>query len=110
MRESPQRRLLLQAAIASLVLNLAIILMSFLGGSPEGGSVVVRIADAIAAPPGVVAEWAFRPHGHTPGALLAGAAECLACSIAFYAVLALVFLEAVMCVRAGLCKMRGAGA
>jgi hypothetical protein len=92
---SAQRRLMATASIISVVINVALVSMSFIGSSLGSGSWISRVADAIAAPPGVIAERAFEPRDHSTGALVAAAAESLACSIAFYGIVALVVLEAV---------------
>lgn len=80
-----QGRLVRQALMISIALNGVVVLISLFGGSPERGSWVVRVADAIAAPPGVIAKWAFQPKEHAVWAFIAAAAESLVCSVVFYA-------------------------
>lgn len=70
----------------SFALNAALITISLLGGSQNGGSIVLRIADTIAAPPGVQAERVFAPSEHSVGAFAVAAAASLMWSLFFYAV------------------------
>jgi len=101
MQRIPQRRLVLVALIVSIALNGAMILMSVLAGVPAVGVFLVRIADAIAATPGLIAKLAFQPHEHSVGAFVAAAAESLIFSVFFYAIAALLVLEAVGWLRPG---------
>jgi hypothetical protein len=101
---SPQCRLILKALMISVALNCVLLVMSVFGGSPEGGSLVARIADAIAAPPGAIAQRVFAPKKHSVGAFVAAATESLAWSIIFYAIVALLILEGFNFLR----KRRGA--
>jgi hypothetical protein len=91
----PQSRLLLKALALSVALNVVMIVLSALGGVPGGGSLVQRIADALAAPPGAIAQRVFAPKEHSAGAFAAAAAESLAWSIFFYGIVAWVILESV---------------
>jgi hypothetical protein len=93
-----QRQLMLKALTISIAVNGAMVFMSLLGG-PE--SLLVRIADAIAAPPGVIAKWVFQPREHSVGAFVAAAAESLGFSVLFYAIAVLLILKAVNWLRSG---------
>ena len=92
---SPQSRLLLKALVVSVVLNGVMLVMSALGGALGNGSLVLRMADGIAAPPGAIAERVLAPKEHSLGAFAAAAAESLVWSIVFYAIVAWVILESV---------------
>lgn len=94
MQAIPQRRLFLKALLVSLLVNGLMVLMSFFAGAPGIGSFMVRVADTIAGPPGMIAKWAFRPREHSVGAFVAAAGESLVFSILFYAAAALLILEA----------------
>jgi hypothetical protein len=85
----PQRRLVLTAFMASVALNSAMILMSVLAGVPGVGAFLVRIADALAAPPGLIAKRVFQPHEHSVWAFVAATAQSLIFSILFYGIAAL---------------------
>jgi hypothetical protein len=109
MTASLQRRILLKAVIISVILNCGMVLMSLPGHSPTGTSAMVRIADAIAAPPGLIAERIFAPREHSVGAFIAAAAESLAFSVIFYAVVALVILGAASWIQLGRRERHGSG-
>lgn len=94
MQAPPQRRLFLKALIVSILLNGLMILLSMFSGTSGVRSLMVRIGDAIAAPPGVIARWAFQPREHSVGAFVTAAGESLVFSILFYAAAALLLLEA----------------
>lgn len=86
--------LVLKAVAFSALLNLCLVLSEF-AAVPKGGdrSLFVRIADAIAAPPGLISQIAFAPKQHTVHAFVLAAAESLICSFVFYALVAWAVLE-----------------
>ena len=86
--------LVLKAVAFSALLNLFLVLSEF-AAAPKGGdrSLFVQIADAIAAPPGLVAKMAFAPKQHTVNAFVVSAAESLICSFVFYVLLAWAVLK-----------------
>jgi hypothetical protein len=92
-------RRILTASMISVALNGVLIVLSLLALG-ENRSVAGRIADAIAAPPGKVAEQIFAPavqifapKDHSIGTFLLGAAASLLWSIVFYAMIAMLALE-----------------
>jgi hypothetical protein len=85
--------LVLKAVAFSSLLNLCLVLTAFCGVSGGSCSTVVRIADAIAAPPGVIAQLVLSPKQHTAHAFAVAAAESLVWSFVFYALVAWVALE-----------------
>lgn len=77
-------RFVLQAIAISAVLNLCLVLSEFAGVQNGYRSFFVRIADAIASPPGVIANLFLAPRQHTVHAFVLAAAESLVCSFVFY--------------------------
>lgn len=104
----PQSRLLLKALTLSLAVNGLMVVMSALGGGQGSRSFILRIADAIAAPPSAIAQHVFAPKEHSVGAFAAAAAEFLMWSIAFYAIIAAAILETVSVCRRMAGKDQGA--
>jgi hypothetical protein len=80
-------RLLFKAIAISLILNFGLALSSLFYNGQEP-SVLSRVADAVAAPPGVVANWIFAPKQHSYPAFLKAMVGALLCSVVFYAVVA----------------------
>lgn len=83
----------MRAAIISFLLNLGLALSAVYPGSQGSPSLLARIADIIAAPPGAIAKLAFSPQQHTADAIIVAAAESLACSFLFYLLIAWVILK-----------------
>jgi hypothetical protein len=85
--------LVLKAIAFSALLNLCLVFSAFASIPNESHNLFVKIADAIAAPPGVISELAFTPKQHTVHAFVLAAAESLVCSFVFYALVAWAVLE-----------------
>ena len=75
-------RMIRKALAFSAALNFGLILTSL----PVFPKPILKIADTIAAPPGLIVDWAVHPKQHTSGAFLAAAVESLTISVIFYAV------------------------
>jgi hypothetical protein len=79
----PAHRLIFKAIAISLILNCGLALSAFLYNA-QRPSVLSRVADALAAPPGVIANWIFAPKQHSYPALVTAMLGALLCSIVFY--------------------------
>ena len=78
-------RLLFKAFIISLILNSGLAFLAFYDNAQKP-SVLTRIADAVAAPPGVIANFIFAPKQHSYPAFVKAVVGALLCSVVFYAV------------------------
>ena len=106
MKRSAHLRLASKALVTSIVVNCGMILASFAGDPTKDRSLLVRVADAIAWPPGVFIDRLFAPRQHTLGAFLGAITESLAFSVLFYSVVVLAILEAVGFLQRGIRKGR----
>jgi hypothetical protein len=102
-------RPILKATGISLILNCGLALSAFLYDAHKPPSVLLRIADAFAAPPGVIAAWIFAPKQHSYRAFVNAAAGALFCSVLFYAVIAWGFIKLIAFLRSDTAQDRGAG-
>lgn len=93
----------------SALLNFGLVLTAFVGGPQGRYPLVVRFADAVAAPPGVIANALFSPKQHTAHAFILAAVESLVCSFLFYALVAWVILSLVHSVKWALRKPEAPG-
>jgi hypothetical protein len=91
----PQRHLAVKAVLISLALNAGMVVAALLGSLFGERSLLTRVSDLVAAPPGLIAERAFQPRDHSAGALIVSMSASLTFSIVFYAVIVLAILEAV---------------
>jgi len=87
-----QHRLLLKATVFSLVLNLGLVLSAIVPS-------LARVADIVAAPPGIIIKLLISPPAHSPSAFIVAAAESLACSIVFYLLIAWVVLKVAQVIK-----------
>jgi len=85
-REYHPRSVLLAVALSAL-LNLLLALSAFAGVRKGERNLFGRIADAIAAPPGIIANALFAPKQHSVHAFAFAAVMSLICSFVFYALL-----------------------
>jgi hypothetical protein len=93
----------------SLLLNCGLALSAFLSDARWPPLVLLRrVADAVAAPPGLIIG-TFGPKQHTQSAFLWAVAEALLCSIAFYAIIFFGVLRLVAYWRSGAAQRRKAG-
>jgi hypothetical protein len=84
MKKTIHTRLIGYALALSALINLSLVLSQFAGLERDKYAWFVRVADAIAAPPGVIAKAFFEPRQHTVHAFALAAAESLLCSFVFY--------------------------
>jgi len=83
-------RLVKNAITVSGLINACMLLAAF---SPDKHPLLARFSDIIAAPPGFFINVAFVPKQHTREGFIRSAAESLAFSLFFYAVIAWLVLE-----------------
>jgi hypothetical protein len=91
-----QNRRIKNAISISVLINLCMLLAAFFPGRHH---VLTQFSDIIAAPPGVIINLVFAPNQHSPGAFMFAAAESLALSVLFYAVVAWVILKVASFIR-----------
>ena len=84
MKNTIHTRLVGYAFALSALINLCLVLSEFAGLESDRHAWLVRVANAIAAPPGVLAKALFEPRQHTVHAFALAAAESLLCSFVFY--------------------------
>jgi hypothetical protein len=91
---TPRRdRHLLKAVTISVFVNVGLALSAFYPGSPRKPSLLARIADVVAAPPGAISQLLFSPQQHTAHAFIVAAAESFVCSFVFYLLVAWIILR-----------------
>ena len=104
MRKATHFHLILRAFGLSALLNLCLVLSQFAGLERDRYGWLLRLTDAIAYPPGLIAKCLFAPKQHSVHAFAVSATESLLCSVLVYALLLWLVLElwSVRTVRRGL--------
>jgi len=93
MKRAAHLRLTLYALGLSALLNLFLVVSQFAGLERGRFGWLLRLTDAIAYPPGLVAKFLFAPKQHTVHAFALAATESLLCSLLVYTLLLWLFLE-----------------
>jgi len=86
-------RLFTQAFVASVLLNVLTIVAGLAGGAQGRSTLLTRLSDIIAAPPGIIITHCCAPHQHTGGAFFLSILEATGISILFYGLAAWFILE-----------------
>ncbi len=93
MRKAVHLRLIMYAFGLSAFLNLCLVLSQFAGLERGRYGWVLRLTEAIAYPPGLIAKFFFAPKQHAVHAFALAATESLLCSLLVYALLLWLLLE-----------------
>jgi hypothetical protein len=96
MLKTGNARALVWSVVASGIVNSFLLSSAVVGGAE---SIYVKVADAIAAPPGFISNWLFVPKEHSTNAFVAGALGSLIFSFLFYAVISYALIYAVQLLR-----------
>jgi hypothetical protein len=67
------------SVVASMLLNIALLISAAAYNPQKSPSIISKVADALTTPPGTIAGWIFKP-SHSAKAI----AEALVCSLFFY--------------------------
>jgi len=94
------RRLLRNALWISLVINSLMFLLGLVRPSHGQPSVLARVSDWLAEPPGFLINRLVPPAGHTPGSVFLAITESIVLSLLFYFVCAWIVLFLWQSVRA----------
>ncbi len=86
-------RPLVWSVVASGIVNLFLISSAFVSGA---GSIYVKVADAIAAPPGCISNRLFAPNEHSLGAFVGASLGSLIFSFLFYAIISYALIYAAL--------------
>ena|SRR5215469_4699067 len=86
-------RVLQWSAAASALINLFLVSSAFVGGAKSN---YLKLANTIAAPPGLIASRFLAPKEHSAGAFVDAAVGSLICSFLFYAVVCWLLIQAVL--------------
>jgi hypothetical protein len=85
--------LITRSIVISTAINVFLLSSAFVGGRD---SICVKTANAIAAPPGVIANRFLAPEGHSVGAFVYPALLSLAFSFLFYGIVSWLFVQAIV--------------
>ena len=88
-------QLFTKALLASGVLNALMIVAGLSGGAQGRSTLLTRLSDAVAAPPGIIITHCCAPHEHTARAFLLSVVEATGVSVLFYGLIAWLILELV---------------
>ncbi|MGA2169605.1 MAG: hypothetical protein ABSG62_15460 [Terracidiphilus sp.] len=88
------KRQFVQAVVASLFINIVMIILPIAAVGPRTSLIFVKISDAIAAPPGIFVN-IFAPKEHSAIAFMLAASESFVFSILFYTAILWLILECV---------------
>jgi hypothetical protein len=84
-----------QAFVASVLLNVVTIAAGLSGGAQGRSTLLTRLSDFVAAPPGIIITHCCTPDQHTGKAFFSSVLEATGISILFYGLAAWLILEAV---------------
>jgi len=87
MKKATHLRLGIDAFGLSALINLCLVLSQFAGLERDRYGWLLRVTDAVAYPPGLIAKFLFAPKQHTVHAFAVAAMESLLCSLLVYALL-----------------------
>jgi hypothetical protein len=93
MKKVAHLRLMMYALGFSALLNLFLVLSQFAGLERSRFGWLLRLTDAVAYPPGLIAKLLVTPKQHTVHAFAMAATESLLCSFLFYALVLWLLLE-----------------
>jgi hypothetical protein len=88
-------RLFTKALVGSVVLNVLMIAAGLSGGANGRSTLLTRLSDVLAAPPGIIITHCCAPRQHSGGAFLLSIVEATGISVLFYGLVAWLILELV---------------
>ncbi|MGA7631204.1 MAG: hypothetical protein WCB11_10575 [Terriglobales bacterium] len=99
MSEYSHGRLFAKVLVVSVVLNVLMIAAGLSGGAQGRSTLLTRLSDVVAAPPGMIIKHCCAPRQHTSGAFFLSVLAATGISILFYSLAAWLILELVFAAR-----------